>query len=256
MESSEALRAVVINETYDFLVNGEPLSVQTDFADGASFNAITLTVEQLNSFEWVDADANIAITVNGIALENGKCEFALDEISETEKILVQVTQGDVTREFTINTLNTHLPLITAEGTSQTPGDFFLSFINTRSIVKTDNTGKLLYYRNEDAPDTQFGLWDFKTHQIDGKTYYSYHSTFSDPGQAIVFTGHNPGERVIMDDNYREVARLAAIATQKNQGDTALDGHEFLMLGEEHYIVMSYLQVEADNIPDQIGRAHV
>ena len=248
METSEPLRAVVVNETYDFLVNGEALSVQTDFAEGASFNVVTLTVEQLNSFEWVGADADIAITVNGIALENGKCEFALTEISEDEKILVQVTQGGITREFTINTLSTHLPPITVTGTSQTPGDFFLSFINTRTIVKTDNEGNILYYRNEDSPDTQYGLWDFKTHQLNGKTYYSYHSTESHP-EAIVFTGHNPGERVIMDENYNEIARIRAIATEKNKGDTTLDGHEFLMLGEDHYIVMSYLQVEADNIPD-------
>ena len=250
MEDSANLREVVINETYDFLVNGESLSVQTDFADGAAFNVITLTVEQLNSFEWVNADTDITITVNGIALENGKCEFALTEISETEQIHVLLTQGDTTREFTINTLNTYLPLITVEGTSQTPGDCFVSFINTRSIVKTDHEGNILYYRNEDAPTMQFGLWDFKTHQINGKTYYSYHSTFSDPGQEIVFTGHNPGERVIMDENYNEITRIRAIATEKNQGDIALDGHEFLLFDENHYIVMSYLQVEADNIPDQ------
>ncbi|MBR4664755.1 MAG: aryl-sulfate sulfotransferase, partial [Lentisphaeria bacterium] len=55
--------------------------------------------------------------------------------------------------------------------------------------------------------------------------------------------------VLMDANYREICRIRSIATEKNQGDTALDGHEFLLLGEDHYIVMSYLQVEADNIPD-------
>ena len=246
----QELRAVEVAEYFDFLINGEPLSVERAFSDGEFFNTTMLTVEQPNTFEWLAADNTASITVNGIALENGKCEFSLEEIGEDATIAVQVTQGEITREFEINTLNTHLPPIAVTGASQTPGDFFVSFINTRSIVKTDNEGKILFYRNEDSEDTQYGLWDFKAHQIDGKTYYSYHSTDSHPENTFVFTGHNPGERVILDANYREVARLTAVATQKNAGDTALDGHEFLMLGEEHYIVMSYLQVEADNIPDQ------
>lgn len=243
----------VVVEKYEFLVNGERLAVRKDFADGAVFDTITLTTEQLNSFAWANAEEGVAITVNGIALTDGKCDFALTEISGTNKIQVQVTQGEITRNFSINTLNSHLPPITVEGTDETPtahtpGDFFLSFISTRTIMKTDNTGKILYYRNEDSPNTQYGLWDFKTHYLNGKTFYSYHSTESHP-ESIVFTGHNPGERVIMDENYNVIARVRAVATEKNGGDTTLDGHDFIMLDEEHYIVLSYLQVEADNIPD-------
>ena len=234
---------------YYFLIDGEILSVRKDFTDGDVFDTITLTTEQLNSFEWLEPDPAVTITVNGIALEDGRCKFALAEIGQDEKIRVRISGTGGDREFLINTLNANLPPITVEGTSHTAGDFFLSFISTRSIIKTDNDGKIIYYRNEDADDTQYGLWDFKTHQLDGKTYYSYHSTWSDTGDEIVFTGHNPGERVLMDANYREICRITSVATEKNQGDTALDGHEFLLLGEDHYIVMSYLQVEADNIPD-------
>ena len=253
MESNDNSRAdvrsVYPSGTYDFLVNGEPLSVSLAFSEGDIYDAVTLTVEQLNSFEWIGDDDSVSIMVNGVALEDRKCEFALESIAQDAQIYIQVTDEGVTRGFFINTLNSRLPLITADGNAQTPGDFFLSFINTRSIVKTDNDGNILYYRNEDSEETQYGLWDFKTHQINGTTFYSYHSTYSHPEQTIVFTGHNPGERVIMDENYKEIARITAIATEKNQGDISLDGHEFLMLGEDHYIVMSYLQVEADNIPD-------
>ncbi|MBQ9337414.1 MAG: hypothetical protein IJS14_08980 [Lentisphaeria bacterium] len=235
---------------YQFLINGEVLSVPNDFTDGNVFDTVTLTTEQPNTFEWLEADPAVTVTVNGIALEAGRCDFTLASISQEETIEVRITGNSGEHVFEINTLNANLPPVTVEGTSLTPGDFFLSFINTRSIVKTDKAGNIIYYRNEDGEDARYGLWDFKTHQIDGKTYYSYHSTWSDPGDFIVFTGHNPGERVLMDENYREVARIRSAATEKNQGDTSLDGHEFLMLGEEHYIVMSYLQVEADNIPDQ------
>ena len=235
---------------YYFLINGEILSVPKDFTDGDVFNTVTLTAEQPNTFEWLEADPAVTVTVNGTPLEAGRCEFSLAAISPEETIEVRITGDAEDHGFEINTLNANLPPITVEGVSLTPGDFFLSFINTRSIVKTDKAGNIIYYRNEDGEDARYGLWDFKTHQLDGKTYYSYHSTWSDPGEFIVFTGHNPGERVLMDENYREIVRIRSVATEKNQGDTSLDGHEFLLLGEEHYIVMSYLQVEADNIPDQ------
>ena len=47
-------RSVVLNETYSFLVNGEALPVAMDFLEGEEFDAVTLTVEKLNIFEWVD----------------------------------------------------------------------------------------------------------------------------------------------------------------------------------------------------------
>ena len=47
----QELRAVEVAEYFDFLINGEPLSVTRDFSDGALFNTTTLTVEQPNTFE-------------------------------------------------------------------------------------------------------------------------------------------------------------------------------------------------------------
>ena len=91
VSSAPQLRAADIVDSYEFLVNGEILSVKADFADGSLYDAVTLTVEKLNSFEWLGGDTTTAITVNGIALENGRCEFALEEINENAKIIVQVT---------------------------------------------------------------------------------------------------------------------------------------------------------------------
>lgn len=78
---------------YEFLINGEALSVRKDFAPEAVSNTVTLTTEQLNSFEWTNAEEGVSIMVNGIALENGKCDFALAKLDETEKIRVQFPQG-------------------------------------------------------------------------------------------------------------------------------------------------------------------
>ena len=86
-ETTQAnLRSVISSNAYCFLVNGEPLSVNSDFSEEDYYDAVTLTVEQLNSFEWIDGDDAVSITVNGVALENGKCQFALDTISQDDKI--------------------------------------------------------------------------------------------------------------------------------------------------------------------------
>ena len=169
-ENNQGPKQMLTADMYEFLINGELLSVQKNFTDKDVFNTITLTVEQLNTFEWIEPDPNVTITVNDIAVENGRCDFALAEITAEAKISVKITQGGAEREILINTLNTHLPEIKVEGNSNTPGDFFLSFISTRSIVKTDNDGKIIFYRNEDGDDMHYGLWDFKAHQLGGKTY--------------------------------------------------------------------------------------
>ncbi len=52
-----------------------------------------------------------------------------------------------------------------------------------------------------------GWWDFKKHVVDGKTYYSYHDqtgAYDDYG----LEGYAPGERVILDESFEEIKRIA------------------------------------------------
>ena len=83
--------------------------------------------------------------------------------------------------------------------------------------------------------------------VDGKTYYSYYDQnykFDNYG----LLGYAPGERVILDEDFNEVKRItmeASDVTEKGQG---ADGHDFLMIDPDHYILSCYVKENVKNVP--------
>jgi hypothetical protein len=116
----------------------------------------------------------------------------------------------------------------------------------------DCHGDVVWSKHEDTGDTPAGFWDFKKHVIGNEVYYSYHDQditcdkFGLPGFA-------PGDRVILDENFNEVKRIRFEESPRGiveQGHP-LDGHDFLMIDLDHYIMSGYLKRTVDNIPDSI-----
>ncbi len=94
--------------------------------------------------------------------------------------------------------------------------------------------------------------DAKKTVIHGKTYYVY--LVRDPEiYTIPQTGYVPGYYVIADENMEEIKRVYL----KSHGDIdatqqpALDGHDFLLLGEDHYLAMAYYEKTVHNIPSHM-----
>ena len=142
-----------------------------------------------------------------------------------------------------------LAKVSAEGETDLPGHFFLSFVYSRNLIMLDGKGNIVWSKHEDQPseDVTTGFWDFKKHEVDGKTYYSYHDQnyrFDSYG----LLGYAPGERVILDEDFNEVKRItmeASDVTEKGQGT---DGHDFLMIDPDHYILSCYVKENVKNVP--------
>ena len=142
-----------------------------------------------------------------------------------------------------------LAKISVEGETDLPGNFFLSFVYSRNLIMLDGKGNIVWSKHEDQPagDASTGFWDFKKHDVDGKTYYSYHDQnykFDNYG----LLGYAPGERVILDEDFNEVKRItmeASDVTTKGQG---ADGHDFLMIDPNHYILSCYVRDNVKNVP--------
>lgn len=143
-----------------------------------------------------------------------------------------------------------LPEFTVEGETNLPGNFYLSFVNDRSIIMLDGKGQIVWskHENQSTEGVQTGWWDFKKTICEGTTYYSYHDqigTYDNYG----IQGYAPGERVILDENFNEIARIKLTATQTVTDGEPLDGHDFIMLGLNHYILSSYRKEKVYNNPD-------
>lgn len=136
-----------------------------------------------------------------------------------------------------------------EGKTDLKGNFFLSFVYSRNLVMLDGKGNIVWSKHEDQlkEDEYTGFWDFKKHDINGETYYSYHDntgTYDNYG----LEGYGPGERVILDKNFKEVKRITFEDSSYTKKGDPLDGHDFLMIDLDHYILSGYIKKEVTNVP--------
>lgn len=142
-----------------------------------------------------------------------------------------------------------LPAYTVEGSTDLPGNFFISFVYTKNLIMMDGKGNVVWSKHEDQPDkdTHTGWWDFKKHVIDGRTYYSYHDQNADCDN-YGFAGFAPGDRVIMDENFNEIKRIRFEESDTVEKGHPLDGHDFLMIDPDHYILSGYIKDTIYNHP--------
>ena len=150
-----------------------------------------------------------------------------------------------------------LPAIHVEGSTDLPGNFYLSFVYSRDIALLDGKGNIVWSKHEDQPaeGASTGWWDFKKHVVDGKTYYSYHDqtgAYDSYGQE----GFATGERVILDENFNEVKRITFEASRVTKKGDPLDGHDFLMIDLDHYILSGYIHETVYNVPGYEGGSQV
>ena len=144
---------------------------------------------------------------------------------------------------------TGLPEYTIDGETDLQGNFYISFVYSKNIMMLDGKGQLVWYKHE-APDgsgVNAGFWDFKKHMINGETYYSYHDQ-NTSGDKYGLEGYAPGERVILDSNFKEVKRITFEESPTVYKGHFLDGHDFLMIDLDHYIMSGYIRDRVYNIP--------
>lgn len=150
-----------------------------------------------------------------------------------------------------------LPGFTVSGETDLPGNFYLSFVYSRSIIMLDGKGNIVWSKHEDQPwdGVMTGWWDFKKHDLDGETYYSYHDqigTYDNYG----LEGFAPGERVILDADFNETRRITFEESDVTKKGAPLDGHDFLMISPDHYILSGYIKDTVYNHPDYPDGASV
>lgn len=150
-----------------------------------------------------------------------------------------------------------LAKIKVEGETNLPGNFYISFVFSRNLIMLDGKGNIVWSKHEDQPKANLttGWWDFKKHNINGKTYYSYHDqtgTYDNYG----LVGYAPGERVILDENFNEVKRITLEESNVTKKGGGVDGHDFLMIDLDHYILSAYIKDNVTNIPEYPNGSNV
>jgi hypothetical protein len=118
------------------------------------------------------------------------------------------------------------------------------------LMVMDGDGHLLMEKKTATAAICFRRWI-----LNGKLRYSWiqtdNSYFGLPG-----VGQLPGYVVIADERLNEIKRVNLMAhgninLTRNEG---IDGHDFLLLAEDHYITISYYQKKVTNIPAALAPA--
>lgn len=235
-------------------VNGESYEIALPATE--EVNLITLCTEFDAEIEIDNADQFQKITVGGIDASKGSCSLPITKLSADNHIVINYKTGGKEGSITVNTLHPKMPAIVSAGKAMIPGDFYLSFIWRRFILKYDNDGNLLFYRYgpmDKDNDQMDGYWDFKKHNFDGKTYYSFHAPDDAFGDRA-FTGYDPGMRVLLDDHYRIVKTIHAKASRDgyvHDGDP-IDGHDFYFFTPDHYILSAYVVRNIDGVDKAVS----
>ena len=234
--------------TMSLTVNGEHYDIALP-TDGA-VDLITLNTEFDAEFDIDNANEFERLTIGGNEVKGGHLALPIAKIAKDKQIEIAYTTGGKRGTVTLNTLHSGIPEIIASGHAVIEGDFYLSFIYQRLIMKYDNSGNILFYRYAPTPNVgtldELGYWDFKKHNFGGKTYYSYHAP-DDRYADRAFTGYDPGMRVLLDDHYKPVKTIQALQSLDGylaEGEP-IDGHDFYFFTPDHYILSAYVKREFD-----------
>lgn len=120
-------------------------------------------------------------------------------------------------------------------------------------------GKLLVHNyNNDLVkqiETPYAVGNLRRWDINDKYYYTYLQY--DPGAyRIAGVGYIPGHYIITDEDFNEIKKIDLLPTRgrTSTDPSALDLHEFILLDENHYIVLAYYEQAVTNVPASLNPA--
>ncbi|MBD0293591.1 MAG: aryl-sulfate sulfotransferase [Flavisolibacter sp.] len=115
--------------------------------------------------------------------------------------------------------------------------------NSGRLMILNEKGELIKEKKTAGQANNFQRW-----VVNGKIIYSYHehipSMYHIPNVNTL-----PGEVVLLDTGLNEIKRIRTLPYESaSLTSDALDLHDFILINENHYLVMSYYEKAVNNIP--------
>lgn len=226
------------NSRLSLIVNGDKKDIKLKY-DKNTYNVNTLNIEFSTKIKFETTD-NLRVFINGEEVDiNTEIEIKLDELSNDNKINFKVTDinNEDYREYTINTLPSEFPKIEAIGRSQYEGDYYIDLseglmTGRGYAIKLNSDGKILYYKQNNYP-----INNFRKNIIGDKIRYTYFEGYE---RKNGFVGSILGEVVVLNEKYEEIDRVILKKSDKIAIDTMVDQHDYIILDDKHYLVLSYI----------------
>lgn len=234
-----------------FEINGEPLVI--DYNTDYIWYDMTMMTTEFDTVISLPETKDYTFEVNFESVPEGQTtvNVKLNKLRKDDGIAIHIISkktGDV-HKYAIRSLHSNSPDFTVYNNH--PDQGFYYFNSNNFIYKMNTNGEIVFYKASDK-----WLSDFKRTEIDGKTYYSYQEEF-DTTSISSNLGYVPSRAIVMDDHYNIIDtvsyKLPSIEGESDNTVT-LDSHEFLILGEKHYLIQSYVPTIVTNIPSSVLHA--
>jgi hypothetical protein len=196
-------------------------------------------VTSLNSLHPISVTATTTtpgakLTIHGTAAKSGVASSFTLMPKEDFTVVVSAT-GLPSGTYTVHYVPSDFPTYTVMSEAGAGTEDVLLDPDGEYIAIVDRAGNPLYYRTFLPQDVE----NFQQTQVpDGGTFYSVNVGVTNP------SGWTLGVDHVMDDQFNDVADYQLLAHAQH-GVLQAEGHDFLLLGDQHYVAMAYVQRTLD-----------
>lgn len=228
-------------------INGEKILLAASPQNNGYFSVASLYVDRENTIKFEGA-SGCKVTIEDTELDvNKENLYELKFMNKNYALTIKVDYADeLSNKYFLTTLNDDIADIEYYSKDSDEGVYY--FTSNNYLLKVDNTGKYLFFKRCLLP-----VQDFRKNIIDGKVYYSYLEITNPKGYPhYIAKGYQYATLHILDDNYNQVDLVETmIKSDKVPENWPLEMSDYKVLGDKHYLIMSYVPTYVDNIPEEI-----
>ena len=208
-----------------------------------------------NKIKFEGGIAQAESSVNGaLEVKDGVVEYAPATLNAKaladEVITFTMTDGAV---YKLHTLPETFPQLQVTGDGVADADKGVySFALDKYLLRVNTEGDIVYYRNVNSAGENM-VENMAPQDVDGKQYYSVFVELNREFRNAQ-GGFSSGYYLVMDENYVDKDGLTLFENDDanhTHGEGYLDQHEFVILGDNHYLLLSYTQMLVDNLPESV-----
>ncbi|MBU4439445.1 MAG: aryl-sulfate sulfotransferase [Acetobacterium sp.] len=238
------------DKTLSLEINGFNVELPLSEND-AVYDAVSLSSVKENRIKLIN-EVGATVKINGKGIGAGTTmDLKLEKLSSNEMIKIQVGNEKDERVIYLRTLSSQLPEIIPAGESSYEGNYFMAVATGgAALYELNNKGEVVFYIAKSPEEANGESYrDFKKHVLEnGDVRYSYQRVNGDSNGI----GYAVGERVILDENYKELKAITLADSElANEGDP-VDGRDFILIDDNHYIVEASQLVLVHNVPEGLG----
>lgn len=186
-------------------------------------------------------DGTWTIVPGALKIENG--------VVKGEKITVTIADDS----YVINTVSDCIPGLTVGAntvSAENAGVYTMAI--DKFMLRINTSGEVVYYRNMLCVGELMAENFQRQETKDGVFYTMFVELNEDFRHAQ--GGYSSGMYVVMDENYNEIDEVLMLPNSDvnhKHGTGYLDQHEFVVIGKDHYLTLSYTPLRVSNLPEEI-----